>query len=117
MRSLKRQRRHAMQINPAIGLLNAQMGLASRVASDASTGPESALAMSRVIAQEMSKLEQNQVQAAENISKSKIADEQSKEKNSNKQHAGNERKKHNFSEEEVSVSTDPLVGNLLNLKI
>ncbi len=108
-----------MQINPTVGMLYAQMGFANRVASDAATAPEASLAMSRVLAQEMAKLEQDQVQAPTATAESRVTDEESNGRGSQGQLAKEQRQKKTQEDdfEEVSVSADPLVGNLLNLKI
>ncbi len=106
-----------MQVNATVGLLYAQTGFATRVASDATTAPEAALAMSRTIANEMAKLEQQQVQAPEATVEARIADDgELKQKSHDGSHSG-ERNKHEKEQEEASVSPDPLVGNLLNIKV
>ncbi len=108
-----------MQINPTVGMIYAQMGFTSRVASDASTGPEASLAMSRVIAQEMAKLEQDQVQATDASVESRVANDDFNENGNKGQFAREQRQKKSpdNDQDEVSVSADPLVGNLLNMKI
>ncbi len=108
-----------MQINPTVGMIYAQMGFTARVASDAVTAPETSLAMSRAIAQEMAKLEQDQVQAPDPTVESRVTDENVDENGGNRQFAKEQRKQKSTEseEEEVSVSADPLVGNLLNIKI
>ncbi len=107
-----------MNINPSVGLMYAQTGFATRVASDATTAPEVALAMSRTIANEMAKLEQNQVQAPESSVEARVADNGEHE---SKHSRGNfetlERNASKSDKEEPQPSPDPLVGNLLNIKV
>ncbi len=109
-----------MQINPTLSLISAQMGFTSRVASDAATGPEATLAMSRAIAQEMAKLEQDKVQTPDPTTESRVTDENVDENGHNRQFAREQRGKKEVEEEEeeqVRTSADPMVGNLLNIKI
>ncbi len=107
-----------MQINPTVGLMYAQTGFATRVASDATTAPEVALAMSRTIANEMAKLEQSQVQAPEAAVQSRVTDDGEQE---SRQSRGNfetlERSSQETEKDDASTSPDPLVGNLLNIKV
>ncbi len=107
-----------MQINATVGLLYAQMGMASRVASDAATAPEASLAMARTIANEMAKLEQKQVQAPESSVEARVADDGEFERNSRGQFQGGERQeKEQEPTDEPSKPSDPLVGKLLNIKV
>ncbi len=107
-----------MQVNPTVGVLYAQMNYASRAASDAAVGPEASLAMSRAIAQEVAKLEQKQVQAPEPTVEARITDEKNQERNSSKEFAEQENHAQDQDpEENITVSSDPLVGNLINMKI
>ncbi len=107
-----------MQVNPTVGVLYAQMNYASRAASDAATGPEASLAMSRAMAQEMAKLEQDQVQALESSTETKITDEDHAEREKQNNFSQEERSRTPQDEEDmVTISSDPLVGNLINMKI
>ncbi len=108
-----------MQINPTVGMIYAQMGFTSRAASDAVTGPEASLAMSRVIAQEMAKLDQDKVHAPDPTLDSRVTDENVNEDGGSRQFAKDQRQRKSAEneQEEVSISADPLVGNLLNMKI
>ncbi len=105
-----------MQINPTVGIMYAQTGFATRAASDATTAPEVALAMSRTIASEMAKLEQNQVQAPEASVEARITDNGEHDSGSRGSH-GDLQQKNQRDEQEASAPDDPLVGNLLNIKV
>ncbi len=106
-----------MQINHTVGIMYAQTGFASRAASEATTAPEVALAMSRTMASEMAKLEQNQVQATEAAIESRITD--------NGEHEGGSRGSFDMQDdnakerepEQANAPNDPFVGNLLNIKV
>ncbi len=106
-----------MQINPTVGIMYAQTGFATRAASDATTAPEVALAMSRNIASEMAKLEQDQVQAPEAGVEARIADNGEHEAGSRGTFDMNQRQQQQGQEQEASAPDDPLVGNLLNIKV
>ncbi len=107
-----------MQINATVGVLYAQMNYASRAASDAATGPESSLAMSRLLAQEMAKQEQSQVQAPDPSAESKITDENVSEREARKQFTDQEHENDRQDvEDSPTTPSDPLVGNLINMKI
>ncbi len=106
-----------MQINPTVGIMYAQTGFASRAASDATTAPEVALAMSRTIASEMAKLEQNQVQAPDPSVEARITDNGEHEGGSRGSFSMNDQNKQENEPEQASKPDDPLVGNLLNIKV
>ncbi len=106
-----------MQINPTVGIMYAQTGFATRAASDATTAPEVALAMSRNIASEMAKLEQNQVQAPEASVEARIADDGQHDSKSRGSFDMNQRQAQQDTDQEASTPDDPLVGNLLNIKV
>ncbi len=106
-----------MQVNPTIGILYAQTGFATRAASDATTAPEVALAMSRTIASEMAKLEQDQVQAPEASVEARITDNGEHENGSRGSFSMNDGASQEQASDEPSKPDDPLVGNLLNIKV
>ncbi len=107
-----------MTIDATIAVLYAQTGFTGRAAHDASTGPQAALAMSRAIANEMSKLEKQQIQSIEHSDESRVADN-NKQDGRNEGHFGSRRRKRqdHTGDDEPSNSNAPLVGNLLNIKV
>ncbi len=107
-----------MTIDATIAVLYAQTGFTGRAAHDASTGPQAALAMSRAIANEMSKLEKQQIQSVEAGDESRVADNNNKDGRSNGQFGSRRRKRQELeTSDEPSTPTTPHVGNFLNIKV
>ncbi len=107
-----------MTIDATIAVLYAQTGFTGRAAHDASTGPQAALAMSRAIANEMSKLEKQQIQSVENTVESRIAGE-GQQGSQGRGNFGSRRRQrqHSPEDDEPSAPSGPMVGNLLNIKV
>ena len=109
-----------MSIDPTIAVLYAQTGYTARVAHDAATAPQAAGAMSRVLAEEMTKLEQQQVQRMQGSQESRVAAD-SNSGGGGGQHFGSRRRNRPPppppEDSEPSTPQTPLVGNLLNLKV
>ncbi len=105
-----------MEVNATVAMLYAQTNFTARAAHDASTGPQAALAMSREIANEMAKLENQQVQAPEPSVEARVADNGDGKGKGNfaKQQDTHEKEE---KEETPSESSNPTVGNLLNIKV
>ena len=109
-----------MSINATIAVLYAQTGYTARAAHDASTGPQAALAMSRAMATEMAKLEQQQVQSVDPSVESRVTDDE--DSGQDKQsHYGSRRRNRPpplpTDSMEPTMPDTPLVGNLLNIKV
>lgn len=110
-----------MSIDPTIAVLYAQTGYTARAVHEAATAPQTAVAMARVMAAELVKQEQKQVQGAQKGGETRVAD------------GGEDRRQDSFpfgsrrrnrtaqpppdAEEAPSGGETPLVGNLLNLKV
>lgn len=113
-----------MSIDPTIAVLYAQTGYAARAAHDAAVAPQTAAAMSRVMAEEAARLEQQQVQQVNKGDAGRIATED-EEKQERDMPFGSRRKKRaqllaqdgEESEDPASGPPTPLVGNLLNMKV
>lgn len=98
-----------------IPLLFAQQITVAKVASDASHMPEMAQAAAKSMAQEMLRHEAREVQKPEESQGSSgIDDEQKKESNGNSFLFQQKEKK---EENNAPSSDNPLLGNLLNVKI
>ncbi len=102
-----------------IAALYAQTGYTARVVHDAATGPQSHVAMSQLVAEEMRKLEQGQVQEVTKIEDARVTD--NKEHKKREQQAGGQRRDAQAApppeEDEPGEADSPLVGNLLNVKV
>ena len=110
-----------MSIESTMAILYAQTGLAAPIVNATAVGPQAAAAMSRTLAAEMAKQEQQQVNKTEPQAEgAKVSpDAQNKQE---EQMFGNRRKRRPFQappeeDDEPRPSGSPLVGNLLNLKI
>ena len=110
-----------MSIESTIAILYAQTGLAAPLVNAATTGPQAAAAMSRMLAAEMARQEQQQVNKAEpQTEDAKVSPDAQRQNNG--QIFGNRRKRRRPfqpapEDDEARPSASPLVGNLLNLKI
>ena len=106
-----------MSVDTTMAILYAQTNLAAPFANAAAVAPQAAAAMSRMLASEMAKLEQQQVEKIESPDKPNI---------SNNGHQGGRgnfaRRRHQHFvkqtvQEEPRAAESPLVGNLLNMKV
>ena len=110
-----------MSIESTIAILYAQTGLAAPLVNAAATGPQAAAAISRMLAAEMARQEQQQVNKAEPQAEgAKVSPDAQRQNNG--QMFGNRRKRRPFQpapeeDDEARPSGSPLVGNLLNIKI
>lgn len=109
-----------MSIESTMAILYAQTGLAAPIVNAAAVGPQAAAAMSRTLAAEMAKQEQQQVNKAEPQAEGAKVSPDAQHQNKD-QMFGNRRKRRPFQPEpeddEARPSGSPLVGNLLNIKI
>ncbi len=98
-----------------IALLYAQQLSTAKVATDASLMPEMAQAAAKNLAQEMIRQEAREVQKPVESQNSSSVDDEAKEKGG----SGSFLFQHKEKKEEQSApsSDNPLVGNLLNVKI
>ncbi len=106
-----------MTIDATIAVLYAQTGFTGRAAHDAATGPQAALAMSRAIANEMSKLENQQIQSVEAGAESRVTDNNTKDGRNNGQFGSRRRKRQSQEDDEPTTPNMPHIGNLLNIKV
>lgn len=110
-----------MSIESTMAILYAQTGLAAPIVNATTVGPQAAAAMSRTLAAEMAKQEQQQVNKAEPQAEGAKVSPDAQHQNGG-QMFGNRRKRRPFQpapeEDDGSrPSGSPLVGNLLNIKI
>ncbi len=108
-------------IDATVAVLYAQTNLTSRAAHEAAVTPQSALAMSRAIAQEMSKQEQKQVQSPEPGVEARIAGEGDRRNGGGNTASGGHRGAHDgdsFDDADAQQAPkDRHIGNLLNVKV
>ena len=111
-----------MSIESTMAILYAQTGLAAPIVNATTVGPQAAAAMSRTLAAEMAKQEQQQVNKAEPQAEGAKVSPDAQHQNSGGQMFGNRRKRRPFQpapeeDDGPRPSGSPLVGNLLNIKI
>lgn len=111
-----------MSIDPTIAILYAQTGYTSRAAHDAATGPQAAIAMSRLLAQEVAKQEQQQVQSLQSAGESLVTKDDREDEHGGQGVPFGSRRRNRppppeLEDDEPSKPDGPLVGNLLNLKV
>jgi hypothetical protein len=102
-----------------MAVLYAQTALATPITSSAAMAPQAALAMSRVLAAEMAKQEQQHVEKTEKTDASRVADDSGKKR---QLPFGSRRSKREprvapADEDGLAPAVSPLVGNLLNVKV
>lgn len=107
-----------MSFDPTIAVLYAQTTYAARFVHDAAVSPQTGSTMSKLIAEEMVKQEQQQVQKSEQSGEVQVG----KDGGGSQGHQFGSRRKNRqlvpASDEESAPSRDtPLVGNLLNVKV
>lgn len=105
-----------MSVDTTMAILYAQTGLAAPFANAAAVAPQAAAAMSRMMAAELAKLEQQQVEKTDPSEKPNIS---SNGRQGGKRQFARKRHQHfaRQAEEEPRPSESPLVGNLLNMKV
>lgn len=109
-----------MSVDATMAVLYAQTGLAAPLANAAAVAPQASLAMSRVLAAEMARQEQQQIEKTEPGNKAKLSPDG--HNNGDPQFGSRRRKRPPPSalpeEDDVPrASASPLVGNLLNVKV
>jgi hypothetical protein len=101
-----------------MAVLYAQTALATPFANSAAVAPQAALALSRALAAEMVKQEQQQVEKTEKTDPPLVADRQGEKR---KPPFGGRRARRMTQarrpDEETPPPISPLVGNLLNMKV
>ncbi|MGE9985410.1 hypothetical protein [Desulfovibrio sp. SGI.169] len=103
-----------MSVDATMAVLYAQTGLAAPLANAAVVAPQASLAMSRVLAAEMARQEQQQIEKTEKTEEPNISPD-----GRGGARFGNRRRRRPPREaegDEPRVSS-PLVGNLLNVKV
>ncbi len=106
-----------MEVRATLAMLYAQTNFAARAVHDASTGPQASLAMSREIANEMAKLENQQVQAPDPSVEARVTDEENAHSKGQFAHQKNSNSAEEKEEETSSDENNATVGNLLNIKV
>lgn len=105
-----------MSIDATMAVLYAQTGLAAPLANAAAVAPQASLAMSRVLAAEMARQEQQQIEKTEKTEGPNISPD-----GRGGAHFGSRRRRRqpprDAEEHEARASSSPLVGNLLNVKV
>lgn len=108
-----------MSFDPTIAVLYAQTTYTARFAHDAAVAPQTGSTMSKLIAEEMARQEQQQVQKTEKGGEVLVGKDSGG--GSSGHNFGSRRKNRQWepSPEEDSVPSceTPLVGNLLNVKV
>ena len=106
-----------MSVDTTMAILYAQTNLAAPFANAAAVAPQAAAAMSRMLASEMAKLEQQQVEKIEKSDKPNIS---SDGRQGGRGRFARRRHQHfakQADSEEPRPAESPLVGNLLNMKV
>lgn len=108
-----------MSIDPTIAVLYAQTNYAARFSHDAAVSPQTGAAMSRIMAEELVRQEQQQVQKTEHGGEVQAGKDGG---GSSPQQFGSRRKNRtmlaqNLEEDIPTPSNTPLVGNFLNVKV
>lgn len=109
-----------MSVDATMAVLYAQTNLAAPFANAAAVAPQASMAMSRVLAAEMARQEQQQIEKTEKTEDSAVLPDG---RNGGNAYFGSRRRtRQPLSEaspqdEDVRASASPLVGNLLNLKV
>ncbi|WP_022654962.1 hypothetical protein [uncultured Desulfovibrio sp.] len=107
-----------MSIDATMAVLYAQTGLAAPLANAAAVAPQASLAMSRVLAAEMARQEQQQIEKTEKTESPNIVPDG---RGGGNAHFGSRRRRrpplHEAEDDESRASSSPLVGNLLNVKV
>lgn len=104
-----------MSVDTTLAVLYAQSSLSANVANAAAVAPQASLAISRILAAELARQERQQVEKAE---KSDEAGKLPDGRGSPRQFGSRRRKRWQAEPEEVPrAAADPLVGNLLNVKV
>ena len=108
-----------MSIDPTIAVLYAQTGYTARVVHEAATAPQAAVAMAKVMAEEMLRHEQKQVQRTEKGGEARVASDGGQ--SPGQMPFGSRRRNRNPQpppeDDAPKPAEDALVGNLLNLKV
>lgn len=108
-----------MSFDPTIAVLYAQTTYAARFVHDAAVSPQTGSTMSRLMAEEMAKQEQQQVQKSEQSGEVQVGKDGGG--GSQGHNFGSRRKNRQMMpdpEEESAPSREtPLLGNLLNVKV
>ncbi|MBE6442045.1 MAG: hypothetical protein E7022_06895 [Desulfovibrio desulfuricans] len=105
-----------MSIDATMAVLYAQTGMATSMANAAAVAPQASAAMSRVLAAEMARQEQQQITKSEQGNKMSLTADA---EHHNAPQFGSRRRRRPppGPEESDTQAASPLVGNLLNLKI
>jgi hypothetical protein len=107
-----------MSVDATMAVLYAQTGLATSLTNAAAVAPQASVAMSRVLAAEMARQEQQQIAKSEPGSQTTLTPD--KEHNSGPQFGNRRRRRpppQPEPEESSQETSSPLVGNLLNIKV
>ncbi|MEG2172852.1 MAG: hypothetical protein RRY29_06285 [Desulfovibrionaceae bacterium] len=109
-----------MGIDPTIAVLYAQTNYTARFSHDAAVAPQTAAAMSRVMAEELARQEHQQVQKLDKGGEVQVGDKQG---GTSQGHTFGSRRKNRqmvpeeMEDENAPSGDNPLLGNLLNVKV
>lgn len=106
-----------MSVDTTMAVLYAQSGLSTNVANAAAVAPQASLAISRVLAAEMARQERQQVEKTDKTEHAGILPDG---RRNARQFGSRRRKRMQESPARAEVAgqtSDPLVGNLLNVKV
>lgn len=111
-----------MSIDSTMAFLYAQTGLAAPLAHSADVAPHAAAAMSRSLAEEMARLESQQVEKTEKKKEGSRVGPDGRQGQGGGMFGSRRRKRVPFpgaadGEDDARPSGSPLIGNLLNVKI
>ena len=108
-----------MSVDATMAVLYAQTGMATSMVNAAAVGPQASAAMSRVLAAEMARHEQQQIAKSEAGDKTKLSPDA--DGGTPTPQFGSRRRKrpplYDAEDDEPRASPSPLVGNLLNVKV
>ncbi|CAI3235788.1 hypothetical protein [Desulfovibrio legallii] len=105
-----------MSVDATVAVLYAQTGLATSLANAAAVAPQASAAMARVLAAEMARQEQRQINKSEPGAKMSLEAE-AREGGGRPGFATRRRARAAPATEEEPAPASPLVGNFLNLKV
>ena len=107
-----------MSVDTTMAVLYAQTGLAAPLTNAAAVGPQASLAMSRVLAAEMARQEQQQVEKTERTTEEPGISDDGRGRRGLFGSRRRQRLATLLEEEDVPApAASPLVGNLLNVKV
>lgn len=102
-----------MSVDTTLAVLYAQSGLSTNVANAAMVAPQASLAMTRVLAAEEARQQQNQIAKSEKTDKPGINGDGERKTF----FQSRKRRRHQRTEGDEALPTTAILGNLLNCKV